>query len=83
MLFGSGGASTTTANFNLVRFDAYHPVPTLTTLSPSGAAVGGPGFPLTVNGSNFVNGAVRSLERIGSRHEFHQPHAAAGNDTSE
>ena len=32
--------------------------PTLTTLSPSSAAAGGPGFTLTVNGSNFVSGSV-------------------------
>ena len=32
--------------------------PTLTSLSPSSAAAGGPGFPLTVNGSNFVSGSV-------------------------
>ena len=34
--------------------------PTLTTLSPSSAAAGGPAFTLTVNGSNFVNGSVVS-----------------------
>ena len=32
--------------------------PTLTFLSPSSALAGGPAFPLTVNGSNFVNGSV-------------------------
>ena len=35
-------------------------MPTLTTLSPSSAAAGGPAFTLTVNGSNFVNGSVVS-----------------------
>ena len=32
--------------------------PTLTTLSPSSTAAGGPGFTLTVNGSNFASGSV-------------------------
>ena len=32
--------------------------PTLTSLSPSSAVAGGPGFSLTVNGSNFVSGSV-------------------------
>ena len=32
--------------------------PTLTTLSPSSAAAGGPDFRLTVNGSNFVSGSL-------------------------
>ena len=32
--------------------------PTLTNLSPSSAVAGGPGFTLTVNGSNFVSGAT-------------------------
>ncbi len=33
------------------------PVPVLTSLSPSSAAVGGAGFTLTVTGSHFVNGS--------------------------
>ena len=32
--------------------------PTLSSLSPADAAVGGPAFTLTVNGSNFVSGSV-------------------------
>ncbi len=35
-----------------------NPVPTLTSLSPNTATVGSPSFPLTVNGTNFVQGAV-------------------------
>ena len=42
-------ASTTTPGPN--------PVPTVTFVSPSTATEGGPGFTLTVNGSNFVPGA--------------------------
>ena len=34
-----------------------NPVPVLTSLSPSSAAVGGAGFTLTVTGSHFVNGS--------------------------
>jgi len=33
-------------------------VPTLTSLSPSGAATGGPAFTLTANGTNFISGSV-------------------------
>ena len=32
--------------------------PTITQLMPNNATAGGPAFTLTVNGSNFVNGAV-------------------------
>ena len=32
--------------------------PSITSLSPSSAIVGGPQFTLTVNGANFVSGAV-------------------------
>jgi hypothetical protein len=35
-----------------------NPVPTITGLNPSSGTPGGPGFTLTVNGTNFVNGAV-------------------------
>ena len=46
---------------------AANPVPALTSLSPTSTPAGGPGFTLTVNGSNFVgtsevrwNGAART-----------------------
>jgi hypothetical protein len=35
-----------------------NPVPSLTTLSPASATVGGAAFTLTVNGSNFLEGSV-------------------------
>jgi len=35
-----------------------NPVPAVTTLAPPSVAVAGPDFTLTVNGSNFVNGAT-------------------------
>jgi hypothetical protein len=35
-----------------------NPVPTLTSLVPNSATAGGQGFTLTVNGNNFVSGAV-------------------------
>ncbi len=35
-----------------------NPVPSLSTLMPNSATAGQPGFTLTVNGSNFVNGSV-------------------------
>jgi len=37
---------------------AGNPVPAITSISPSSATPGGLGFTLTVNGANFVNGAV-------------------------
>jgi serine protease len=46
---GTSGAAT---------FTIGNPVPTITMLSPFWAAPGGPGFTLTVNGTDFVNGAV-------------------------
>jgi hypothetical protein len=38
-----------------------NPVPTITSLSPPSATAGGPAFTLTVNGTNFVSGAVVSF----------------------
>jgi hypothetical protein len=35
-----------------------NPVPTLTSISPTSAAVGGPAFTLTVNGSKFISSSV-------------------------
>ncbi|MFI5348415.1 MAG: N,N-dimethylformamidase beta subunit family domain-containing protein [Elusimicrobiota bacterium] len=48
---GGGGTSTAFA-FALVA-----PVPGLTALAPTSALAGGPGFNLSVSGSNFVNGS--------------------------
>jgi len=44
--------------FNLNFTQANNPVPTVTTLSPTNTNAGSAQFTLTVNGSNFVNGAV-------------------------
>ncbi len=41
-----------------LTFTINNPVPVLTSISPSTAVGGGPGFTLTVNGSNFVSGSV-------------------------
>ncbi|MGH9839406.1 MAG: S8 family serine peptidase [Blastocatellia bacterium] len=35
-----------------------NPIPTIASLEPNSAIVGGPGFALMVNGSNFVNGST-------------------------
>ena len=43
---------------NGVRFTIGPPNPVITSLSPSTAIVGGPGFTLTVNGGGFVSGAT-------------------------
>ena len=48
----SGGTS------NSLNIDVVNPVPTVTTTTPASAAVGGQGFTLTVNGTNFVPGAT-------------------------
>jgi hypothetical protein len=47
-----GGGSSTPATFTVSI-----PAATISSLSPSSVVVGGPAFTLTVNGSNFVNGA--------------------------
>ena len=41
-----------------LTFTVSNPAPGITSLSPSSATAGGAAFTLTVNGSNFVNGAV-------------------------
>ncbi len=43
---------------NALNFTINNPVPGITSLSPSSAVAAGPGFSLTVNGSNFVSGSV-------------------------
>ena len=50
--------SSTNQTSNSVAFTVDNPVPTLTSLVPSSATHGGAGFTLTVNGSQFVSGAV-------------------------
>lgn len=47
---GGGGGGTSPPPSN--------PVPTLTSISPTSAAVGGPAFTLTVNGSKFISSSV-------------------------
>lgn len=48
----SGGTS------NSLNITIVNPVPTVTTVNPNAAAVGGQGFNLTVSGTNFVPGAT-------------------------
>ena len=57
--------------------------PTLSSLSPSSAAVGGPAFTLTVNGSNFVSGSVVQMERRGAADDLRERHAAHGGDSGQ
>ena len=54
ILNGSGVPSVA----KIVQVGSGPAAPTLTSLSPSSAAAGGPAFTLTVNGSNFVSGSV-------------------------
>jgi len=48
----SGGIS------NSLTIEVVNPVPAVTTTTPASAAVGGQGFTMTVNGTNFVPGAA-------------------------
>ncbi len=50
--------SSTSQTSNSATFTVNNPLPALTSLSPNNATAGGAGFTLTVNGSNFVNGAL-------------------------
>ena len=43
---------------SLLTFDPCNPGPTLTSMSPSSTTVGGAGFSLTVNGTDFIAGSV-------------------------
>jgi uncharacterized delta-60 repeat protein len=65
LTFTTAGTKTLTAtylgdgNFNSsvsasVSHSVQNPVPTITSLAPSAARVGGPGFTLTVNGTNYI-----------------------------
>ena len=51
-----GGTST-----NNVTFQVNNPVPTISSLSPTGIAAGSTAFTLTINGTNFVTGATVSF----------------------
>ncbi len=66
-----GSASITAQNGNLVSnaltFSITSPLTlTLTSLSPSSAPAGSPGFTITVNGSGFVYGAATSSTVVGT-----------------
>jgi len=49
---GPGGGTSAPKTFTV-----NNPVPAISSISPSSATAGGPGFTLTVNGSNFVSGS--------------------------
>src|SRR5215510_4784992 len=52
---GPGGGASNALTFTIT---AVNPVPALTALTPSSAAQGGPGFTLTVTGTNFIASSV-------------------------
>ena len=63
LITAPGSANITTANAGgtasaAATFTIGVPTPTITSLSPASAAATGPGFTLTVNGTNFLSGAV-------------------------
>ncbi|NUY81873.1 hypothetical protein HUK80_13295 [Flavobacterium sp. MAH-1] len=53
---GSGSRCTFGIDDVSLTFGATQPTPTTTSISPSSAAAGDPGFTITVNGTNFVSG---------------------------
>lgn len=52
-----GGGTSNKALFT-VSAPASNPVPSITTINPSSVTAGDPGFTLTVDGTNFINGSV-------------------------
>jgi hypothetical protein len=57
-LLNASGVPSIAKIVNLTAIPSVNPVPTLTSLTPSSAAAGGPAFTLTVGGTNFVSGAA-------------------------
>lgn len=55
---GPGGGSSDALTFTVLDQGLSNAQPKLTSLSPGSATVGGPGFSLTVSGSEFVRGAM-------------------------
>jgi IPT/TIG domain len=55
---GPGGGLSGTLSFTINSAPANNPVPVLTNINPNSATAGGPGFTLTVNGSNFIGSSV-------------------------
>ncbi|MBN2099988.1 MAG: Ig-like domain repeat protein [Dehalococcoidia bacterium] len=51
------GANYASVSFITLNPDSAYPLPTTTSISPASKIVGDAGFTLTVNGTNFVNGA--------------------------
>jgi uncharacterized protein (TIGR03437 family) len=49
----AGGSASTSSGFSIIV-----PTPTISSLTPTSATAGGAGFTLTVNGTNFISGAV-------------------------
>ncbi|MEP7274167.1 MAG: hypothetical protein ABI882_21920, partial [Acidobacteriota bacterium] len=55
---GGGGLVTCVRSGSIIIGASSNPVPTVSNISPTTTLAGGAGFQLTVNGTNFVNGAV-------------------------
>ncbi|MCC6417835.1 MAG: hypothetical protein IT429_06250, partial [Gemmataceae bacterium] len=58
MASGATRAATYGTNSLVLAVQTANPIPAVSSLSPSSAAAGGPGFTLTVNGSGFVAGST-------------------------
>jgi len=52
-----GGGSSDAITFTISTPITYNPLPTLSSISPTTAAGGAPGFLLTVDGTNFISGS--------------------------
>ncbi|HKC89651.1 MAG TPA: PPC domain-containing protein, partial [Blastocatellia bacterium] len=48
-------------------------IPVLTSLNPNSVIVGGPSFPLTITGANFVNGVVAQVDGVDRVTQFNSP----------
>lgn len=53
-----GGGTSAAQTLTVDQLPAGNPVPTVTSVTPATASTGGPAFTLTVNGTDFVPGAV-------------------------
>jgi hypothetical protein len=63
-----GGTSTPAFNFQI---QMTNPLPTVSSLNPNSTLAGGPGFTLTVNGTNFVQGhSVVNFNGVGKATTF-------------
>jgi fermentation-respiration switch protein FrsA (DUF1100 family) len=76
----TGNYATATETVNVVE---PNPVPSLTSLSPSGATHGGAAFTLTVNGSNFASSVYAQWKGAKPRYHFREQRTGHSLDLGE